>query len=135
MWKKKEELQEQLNQSKKTETLGLLAGNITHDLNNILSGIVTLPELIIMDLEPDSPLQKPLHAVQSSRQQAADVVEDLLTLSRRTVATKKVLNVSEISKEYLESPKYNKLISFHPHIRVEKSLKAAAPFCYGSTTF
>jgi len=49
-----------LARSKKMESLGLMAGGITHDLNNILSGIVSYPDIMLMDLSEDNPFSKPL---------------------------------------------------------------------------
>ena len=46
----KKSLQDQLQRSQKMESLGILAGGVAHDLNNVLSGIVSYPELILMDL-------------------------------------------------------------------------------------
>lgn len=46
-------LHRQLERSKKMESLGLLAGAVARDLNNVLSGIVSYPDLLLMDL-PDA---------------------------------------------------------------------------------
>ena len=50
-------LEEQLRSAQKMETVGRMAGGVAHDLNNVLSGLVSYPELILMDLSEDSPLQ------------------------------------------------------------------------------
>ncbi len=50
-------LEEQLRQAQKMETIGTLAGGVAHDLNNVLSGLVSYPELILMDLPEDSPFR------------------------------------------------------------------------------
>jgi PAS domain S-box-containing protein len=57
----KESLQDKLQRSQKMESLGFLAGGVAHDLNNVLSGIVSYPELILMDLPEDSKLRKPFN--------------------------------------------------------------------------
>ncbi|MBE0585145.1 MAG: HAMP domain-containing protein, partial [Desulfofustis sp.] len=47
------DLESRLHRSEKMEAIGLLAGGVAHDLNNILSGLVSYPELILMDLPED----------------------------------------------------------------------------------
>ena len=51
--KEKEALQSRLAQSKKMEAVGLLASGVAHDLNNVLSGIVSYPDLLLLDLPAD----------------------------------------------------------------------------------
>ena len=92
--------EEKLVRSKKMESLGLLAGGVAHDLNNILSGIVTYPELLLMNLPEDSPLRKPIKTIQESGMRAADVVEDLLTIARGIATGKEALNLNTIATEY-----------------------------------
>ena len=64
------------------ESLGLMAGGVAHDLNNILSGIVSYPELLLMDIPEDSPMRKPMETIKESGTRAADVVSDLITIAR-----------------------------------------------------
>ena len=52
-------LEAQLQKAQKMEAIGTLAGGVAHDLNNILSGIVSYPDLLLMDLPQASPLRKP----------------------------------------------------------------------------
>ena len=113
------QLQKELVQAQKMEALGTLAGGVAHDLNNVLSAIVSYPELLLMQLDSGSPLRKPMLTIQQAGQRAAEIVQDLLTLARRGVSVKKVININEIVVEYLNSPEYQKLISYHPNISVE----------------
>nr|NJM00849.1 PAS domain S-box protein [Desulfobacula sp.] len=130
--KEKKELEERLGRSQKMEALGLLAGGVAHDLNNILSGIVTYPELLAMDLEPDDPLRKSLDIIRSSGLRATEIVQDLLTLSRRGVITKDVINLNDLVSNFLQTPEYQKILSFHPNVVVEKMIRASFPYVKGS---
>ncbi len=127
-------LEAQLQQAKKMEAIGTLAGGVAHDLNNILSGIVSYPELILMDLPADSPLRKPLLTIQTSGERAAVIVQDLLTLARRGVAISEVVNLNDIISEQLKSPEFEKLKSFNPDVQVETHLDMDLLNIKGSTT-
>jgi len=120
--KDKDALERQLQQSKKMEAIGLLAGGVAHDLNNVLSGIVSYPDLLLLDLEENSPLREPILTIQNSGRKATEIVQDLLTLARRGVENKNVINLNEIISEYLRSPEYQKLEAHHPNVVVTRNL-------------
>jgi two-component system cell cycle sensor histidine kinase/response regulator CckA len=113
----------QLQRAEKMEAIGTLAGGVAHDLNNILSGIVSYPELLLLDLPQDSPLTQPILAIQESGQKAASIVQDLLTLARRGVAGTEVMNINHIIHDYLKSPEHEKLNSLHPEIQTKTDLE------------
>ncbi len=113
------EMRKQLERARKMEAIGTLAGGLAHDLNNILGGVVSYPELLLMDLPEESPLVKPLKIIQQSGQKAADIVQDMLTLTRRGVVASEVVNLNEIIKNYLESPEHEKLNLLHPDVKFE----------------
>ncbi len=108
--------------AQKMEAIGTLAGGIAHDLNNILSGLVSYPDLLLMDLPEGSPLREPVQTIQKSGERASIMVHDLLTMTRRGVAVTKAINLNEIISEYFKSPEYNKLKSYHPDVEVKTSL-------------
>jgi PAS domain S-box-containing protein len=110
----KKKLETKLQRAQKMEAMGLMAGGVAHDLNNILSGIVSYPELLLMDLPEDSPLRKPIKTIQESGQRAADVVEDLLTIARGVASGKEILNLNTMVEEYLDSAEHQKLERIHP---------------------
>ena len=112
----------QLQRSRKMESLGLLAGGVAHDLNNVLSGIVSYPEILLLDLPENSPLRKPIETIQASGNRAAAIVEDLLTIARGVATTKEPLNLNELVNEYLNSPEFKKLKQFHPTVTINTSL-------------
>ena len=119
----KKDLQAQLQRAQKMEAIGTLAGGVAHDLNNILSGIVSYPELLLMEFDEDSPLRKPILTIQKSGEKAAAIVQDLLTLARRGVAATEVVNLNGIVSEYLLSPEHVKLRIDHPDVKIEQNLE------------
>jgi PAS domain S-box-containing protein len=112
----RQELQNRLHRSEKMEALGLLAGGVAHDLNNILSGLVSYPELLLMDLPEESPLRGPIRTIEKSGKRAAAIVQDLLTLARRGVAVSEVTDLNRIVGDYLQSPEHEKLKQYHPKV-------------------
>ena len=112
------ELEKKLVRSQKMESIGLLAGGVAHDLNNVLSGIVGYPDLLLMDLPEDSPLRDSVLCIQDSGQKAADIVQDLLTLARRGVKTTQVICLNDLIVQYLASPEHAKLAALHPQVQV-----------------
>ena len=120
--KQKKCLEEQLLQAQKMEALGTLAGGVAHDLNNVLVGIIGYPELLLIGMDKNDPLRKPIEAIKQSGLKAAAIVNDLLVLARRGVIVTEVMNLNNIIYEYLVSPEYEKLKSFHPHVEVKTSL-------------
>ena len=117
--KEKEKLKAKLVRAEKMESLGLLAGGVAHDLNNVLSGIVSYPELLLLDLPEESHLRKPILTIQESGLKAAAIVQDLLTLARRNVAVMEVVNLNDTINEYLKSAEYEKMMSFHPGVQLQ----------------
>lgn len=126
------ESEKSLVRAKKMEALGTLAGGVAHDLNNVLSGIVGYPELLLMDIPEDSPLREPILEIQKSGQRAAAIVQDLLTLARRGVVVRKATNINQIIKNYLASPEYETLKQYHPSVAIDTDLHGALLNIIGS---
>ena len=120
--REKERLLEGLSQSKKMEAIGLLAGGVAHDLNNVLSGIVSYPDLLLLDLPAGSPLRRPIETIQESGKRAAAIVQDLLTLARRGVSVSEVVNLNQVILDYLNSPEFQRMKSFHPLVTITPRL-------------
>lgn len=112
-----EHLQGQYHRAQKMETIGLMAGAVAHDLNNILSGIVSYPELLLMKLPEQSDLRRPLEMIQTSGKRAAAVVDDLLTVARGVASVKSVEDINSIVTCYVESPEFIEIKKLHPDIK------------------
>lgn len=118
----RKELEMKLQQAEKLEAVGTLAATVAHDLNNILSGITSYPEVLLLDLPEDSALRKPLQIIEQSGLKAAAIVQDMLTLSRRNNMITKSVNLNLTILEYLHSPEHKKMLEFHPLVEIQTEL-------------
>lgn len=114
----RDRIEKQLYHAVKMETLGRVAAGVAHDLNNILSGIVTYPDLILLNMDRGDPLRVPLETVKESGVKAAAIVDDLLALSRRGVAVAESLDLREITAAYLNSPEHRQFMTDHDMVSV-----------------
>ena len=77
------QLEAQLNQSQKMESLGLLAGQISHDFNNLLTIIIGSMELISEDLKPGSVGAKLTSEILRSSKESASMIKQLMVFARK----------------------------------------------------
>ncbi|MDO9265404.1 MAG: ATP-binding protein [Desulfosalsimonadaceae bacterium] len=118
----KREMQEKLNRSKKLEALGLMAGGAAHDLNNILSSVISYPELMLMNpLFPDN-FRRPVERIKDGGLRAAAIVSDLLAIARGAGSRTEAGNINEIVSVYLNSFEHLEMLETCPDIAIEKTL-------------
>jgi signal transduction histidine kinase/ActR/RegA family two-component response regulator len=125
-------LERELKRASKMEAVGTLAGGVAHDLNNILSGIVSYPDLILMDLPPDSPLRTPVETIRDSGLKAATIVQDLLAMARRSIPAFERVDLNQLVERYLVSPEYLNLQRYHPLTNVATQFDPDLPPVAGS---
>ncbi len=130
--KDRQEMEEKLVSAKRMEAMGLLAAGVAHDLNNILTGVTTYPDLLLYSISPQDPLYEPLKIIKSSGDKAAAIVEDLTTLSKSNVNVKKVVGLAEIIQHYMDSPECAKLRRFHPDVEIHTDLSNEPGTLFGS---
>lgn len=112
----KKAMEGKLQRAQKMETIGLMAGGVAHDLNNILSGIIGYPDLLLLQLPGESKLRRPIEAMRESGQRAAAVVADLLTVARGVANSKAPANLNNLIKEHLSSPEHQRLSALYKGI-------------------
>jgi PAS domain S-box-containing protein len=112
----REETAAKLRRANRMEALGLMAGGVAHDLNNILSGIISYPELMMMKLPQDSPVRADLQKVMESGQRAAGVVADLLTVARGAATVKEIVCLNDLIRNYMTSPEFHELMSLYAEV-------------------
>lgn len=115
-------LQQKLADAKRMETLGLMAGAVAHDLNNILAGIIIYPELLLLDLPADFSYRKEIKMIQEAGKRAAAVVNDLLTVARGANCKKEVHNLNSIVSEYIHSVEYKELSARNPGLTISTEM-------------
>ena len=130
--KQRDFIEKKLHHAIKMEAVGKMAAGVAHDLNNILSGMVTYPDLLLMDMKKNDPIREPIELIKNSGMKAAAIVEDLLTLSRKAVNISEVVDLRKIVNEYLSSPEHQTLLAQHGNIRVRTIFNPDLPNIKGS---
>ncbi|MFH0881045.1 MAG: histidine kinase dimerization/phospho-acceptor domain-containing protein, partial [Lentisphaerota bacterium] len=88
-------LQEQMLQAQKMEAIGSLASGLAHDFNNILSGIRSTLQLLLLDRHQDGKLVEDLHAIHEEVVRASDLAKRILTFSRPSRGHSSIVELNE----------------------------------------
>ena len=91
-------LEEQLRQAQKMEAIGLLAGGVAHDFNNMLTTIIGYGNLLRTNMREDDPLVTYAEQILSSGEKAANLTQSLLAFSRKQILSPKPVNLNDIVK-------------------------------------
>ncbi len=129
--REKQRLLKREDQAKRIEVVGLMAGSVAHDLNNILSGIVSYPDLLLAQLPENSKFAPLLERIKESGTRAVTVVDDLLTAARGVAKNREFHNLNMLIEEYITSPEHERLKASHPDVSFIVKLDAEKPtiFC------
>jgi len=90
------QLEEQLRQAQKMESVGTMAGGIAHDFNNFLTAIEGYIDLSLMDIPEDSPVRAELTEARRSADRAANLTRQLLLFSRREPMDLRPTDISRV---------------------------------------
>lgn len=115
-------LQERLQRAEKMEALGMLAGGVAHDLNNVLGVVVGYSELLLNEMEESGKIVPQVENIMRSGQKAAAIVQDLLTLARRGVNTEEVINFNNSVRDFQKSPEFLTLSALYPNVQINANL-------------
>jgi len=94
-------LQTQLEQAKRLESIGALAGGVAHDFNNLLVPIIGMSEMLITRLDEKSREQHYVHEILKAGRRAAELARQILLFSRQRESTVSPVNIQLVLKEAL----------------------------------
>ncbi|MEW6126838.1 MAG: PAS domain S-box protein [Acidobacteriota bacterium] len=94
------QVQSELYQAQKLESIGRLAGGIAHDLNNALVPIIGYSELLAKELPKDSYQLLNLRHVLTAADRAAKLVRQILAFSRKQIMQLETLNLNEVISDF-----------------------------------
>ena len=97
----KRELEKQLQQLRKMESIGTLAGGIAHDFNNILASVLGFTELALKEAEVGSMQEENLKEVKSAGIRARDLVKQILAFARQSSGEVKPIRIQDVSEEII----------------------------------
>ncbi|XCN72654.1 MAG: response regulator [Candidatus Electrothrix aestuarii] len=116
------QLQQKLHQAQKMEAIGLMAGGVAHDLNNILASIVGYPQLIKFHLPEHKLLHELAQEIEEAGERAAAVVDDLLTVARGVAVVKQTVDLNMLVEDYLSSTEAKEACTRHPEVLLSSEL-------------
>lgn len=96
----------ELNHAQKLKMVGTLSGGIAHDINNLLTPILGYSELLLEQIEPDSPYKEEIDEIYRASQRGKDLIEQLLMFSRKddsfTNPNAEYLSIATVTTETLK---------------------------------
>jgi len=91
-------LEEQLNQVQKLESIGRLAGGVAHDINNVLTVVLSYSDLVDAGLGKSHPLQAQLRQIRKAAERASNLTHRLLAFARKQIVEPRVINLGELAQ-------------------------------------
>jgi two-component system, cell cycle sensor histidine kinase and response regulator CckA len=92
----RQQLQAQLLQAQKMESIGRLAGGVAHDFNNMLSVILGYAELLQSQLPAHDPMLTDLTQIERAGRRAKEITQQLLAFSRKQIIEPTLLDLNEV---------------------------------------
>ncbi len=124
MEKSKLEMEAQLRQKQKLESIGTLAGGVAHEINNPISGIINYAQLIAEDPSAEDQLREYSSEIILEGQRVAGIVKDLLSFSRQEKQTHSPADIGDIIERTLS---LIRTVIRHDQIEMEVNIPEGLP--------
>ena len=127
--KEKLALQDKLARATRLEALGLMAGSVAHDLNNILTAVVSYPEILLKQMREQDPYYQEIKKIQEAGKRAAAVVADLVSVARGKKTKPPPIDLNEQIISHLESIEHNERLTAYPGVKIDTGLQTDLQSC------
>lgn len=98
----RKQLESRLLQAQKMETIGTLAGGIAHDFNNMLTPILGYTEMAMSEATEEDAIKGHLEHVMRASGRAKELVQQMLTFSRRGQSEKEPIKINLVVNEAIK---------------------------------
>jgi signal transduction histidine kinase/ActR/RegA family two-component response regulator len=95
----RQQLESQLRQAQRMESVGRLSGGVAHDFNNLLTAILGSAEWLRTMLPAQSPELEEVLEIEKASRRAADLTHQLLAFSRQQVLAPDVIDLNALITE------------------------------------
>jgi signal transduction histidine kinase/CheY-like chemotaxis protein len=116
------DMEDRLQRAEKMESLGVLAGGVAHDLNNVLGALVGYSELLLMATPEGGETRQYAEIILQGGERAAAIIQDLLTMARRNVSTADTVNLNDIVTGFFGLPEFAQIRTRHPGVTFHSEL-------------
>jgi two-component system NtrC family sensor kinase len=119
------ELYLRMLQNEKMGAIGMLAGNIAHELNNPLTGLKSLTQVMLTEVSPASTLHSDLQEIEKATTRSQKIIKNLLDFSKGEDQPSEYISVDEVVEKTL--PMLKSALRFH---RLEVDLQTLGASVY-----
>lgn len=93
------ELEDQLRQAQKMDSIGKLAGGIAHDFNNLMTAVIGYSDLLLQQAGAEDRGRDKIEAIRDSAVRASNLTRQLLAFSRRQVLQTHDIDLRDVVKK------------------------------------
>ena len=125
-------LQEEIAKARQMESVGMLAGTVAHELNNLLLPVIGYSDLLVTEIREDSQIKEYARLISESGKKAVASISDLLALARREPPVFQPVHLNTVIEDYVESKTFSDLTAANPNVDVRLNLASVVPIILGS---